>query len=841
MIGRVRGKDSGDAGSRTQHGIWAPFRSLILAQAFAAVFGLLFWVVVARLVDAHEVGVAAASISAQALLGLVTVLGFSTMLISELPRESPVRQRTMVTRSLLVVLASSALAGGVMEAAHRLLPPNLDEALDNPVGGAMFVLGTAASAWALVVDDACLAIKRSAVQVARNLFASGIRFPVTLLVLSLGVQDARALQVCWVLPLVISVPFALWRLRLPRGDVDRPKLISDVRGMMPLALRNHGLSLSLAAGSQMVPVVAAITLSSVQNAEFAIAWLMATFVFLPPYLLATALFAHGATVTTEEFRSGMERTVPAALSLSFLLCVGAWVLGEPVLWIFGGDYAQHSWAILALLVPAGLWMVIKDHLVVLWRSQRRFALATRLAGGALILEVAGATAGGMIGGARGLCIGWLSAMGVEAVLGIPWMRQAFGGLHWKWRPAQWRRTETGSAKVQVLVGALVVMVMVAVGIWSFNREAENGRGPVSTPSPTSSQSSEPPVDPCGPASGESGPLIDLNVQSATGNPARPIRSEEEVAHLVSLAQDAGARIISTSTSFTTMQPKSTEPMQFGYLDRTIAAARAAGMPVRLQVMGMPRWGLDDPQKTRQPPRSDAELEVWRDLLTTLVEHVKGDVEYLEIWSEPNGTKWWPTGPDPMEFARLLSVSYEVVSEIAPEIQVVSGGIAGNDIGYLERVYEAFAELDLEKTPFDMLGAHPFSGDLPPESEDPALRYEREPFGRYDEQFSGFTALHEVMADNGDDLPVYISQFGYSTKGADDRDAVPDELRAEYLTRALELASCAHYVPVFSWYALHPTRWDPPAYTLLDHEYRPNLTYEALAEWGRQVTQAETGQ
>ena len=68
----------------------------------------------------------------------------------------------------------------------------------------------------------------------------------------------------------------------------------------------------------------------------------------------------------------MERTIPAALSLSALLCVGAWVLGEPVLLIFGGDYSRHSWAILALLVPAGLWMVIKDHLVALWRTQRQF-------------------------------------------------------------------------------------------------------------------------------------------------------------------------------------------------------------------------------------------------------------------------------------------------------------------------------------------------------------------------------------------------------------------------------------------------------------------------------------
>ena len=156
--------------------------------------------------------------------------------------------------------------------------------------------------------------------------------------------------------------------------------------MSGLALRNYVLSLSLASASQMVPVVAGLTLASVENAEFTIAWLIATFVFLPPYLLSRRCSRTARTSPPRSSAPACERTIPAALMLSGLLCVGAWVLGEPMLLIFGGDYSRHSWAILALLVPAGLWMVFKDHLVALWRSQRRFSLATRLATAALVLE-----------------------------------------------------------------------------------------------------------------------------------------------------------------------------------------------------------------------------------------------------------------------------------------------------------------------------------------------------------------------------------------------------------------------------------------------------------------------
>ena len=759
------------------------------------------------------------------------------MLVSELPKAEPARQRTMLTRSLLVVFVSSAVGAGAVVALSPLLSGNLEQALGNPIGATTFVLGTAAFAWALVVDDACLGVKRSGLQVWRNLVASSLRFPVTAALLLLGFTDAHVLQVCWVLPLLASIPFTLWRLRLPRPDRGSPPLLADIRGFLGLALRNHALSLALAAASQMVPVVAALTLGSVENAEFAIAWLMATFVFLPPYLLATALFAHGANVTEQEFRASMERTIPAALALSALLCVGAWVLGEPVLLIFGGDYSRHSWAILALLVPAGLWMVLKDHLVTLWRSQRQFALATRLAGAALIMEIAGAMTGGIIGGARGLCIGWLIAMGVEMTLGLPWLRRAFGGLHWRSPLPARRRTEVGRAGVQVIVGAALVVAIGGVGVWTATRGEPGG----STNAGTGLPEPGAPVETCEPSASYRGPRIDLNVQSATGDPDHPIRGIADVRALVTMAKGAGAQVISTATSFRTMKPFPERPMRFAYIDRTIAAAHDAGLQVRLQVVGMPRWALEEPTDVTQPPRSDAELQAWADLLTQLMEHVNGQIDYLEVWSEPNIEKGWPTGPDPVEFARLLDVSYKAVHKVSPTTQVISGGLASNDIGYLQRVYKAFKTLELEATPFDMLGAHPFSGDHAPDSVDPVKRYDRDPFGLYDENFTGFMGLHQVLVDHGDeDKPVYVTQFGYSTRAADGRKAVSDELRAQYLTQALKQVTCVHYVPVLSWYALHPTPWDPQEWTLLDKKYRPNRTYEALAAWALKVVEAGAG-
>jgi O-antigen/teichoic acid export membrane protein len=814
------------------HGIWTPFRSLLLAQVLAAILGLVFWVMTARLVDASQIGIAAVAISAQTLLALLTVLGFGTMVVSELPAHGPARQRTIALRSLLVVSVSSGVAGAVVVALQPLLPPNLHDALANPVGATTFVVGTAAACWALVIDDVCLGLKRSGIQVARNLVASSLRFPVTAVLLFLGFTDAHVIQLCWVLPVVISVPFAWWRLRLPRGDRTSPPLLSDVRGMSGLALKNHLLSLSLASASQMVPVVAGLTLVSVDNAEFTIAWLMASFVFLPPYLLSTALFAHGANVSAEEFRSSMQRTIPAALLLSGVLCVGAWVLGEPVLLIFGGDYSRHSWEILALLAPAGLWMVFKDHLVALWRTERRFSLATRLATAALAIEVTGTVTGGIIGGARGLCVGWLVAMGVEMGLSIPWLRQAFGGLRWQWPLPARRRSEAGRVAPHVLGALALVLAMAGVGVWTATRGDEGAEDV------TSDENGLPPigavVDTCAPTADRLGPKIDLNVQSATGDPADPLRGYDAVRQLVKQAQQAGAEVISTTVSFRTMQPEAGGPINFEALDRTVGAARSAGLEVKVQLVGMPDWAMDDPEFEGQAPRTEAELQRWTAFVDEFMRHVKGKVSYLEVWNEPNDPKWWPTGPDPEEFTRLLAATYSVVHTVSPKTLVISGGLNGNDIGFLKHMYAARKSLHLKASPFDMVGTHPFSGAAAPDVVDPDKRYERDPYGLIDENFTGFSGLHHVMVEAGDDLPVYITQFGYSVRAAKGREAVPDDVRATYLTQAFEEATCATYVPVFSWYAMHPTPWDPQEFSLVDRQGRPNRTYFALQDWSRRV-------
>ncbi|MBC9731726.1 oligosaccharide flippase family protein [Nocardioides marmotae] len=820
------------APAAASEGILGPFRSLLTAQVVGAGLGFLFWVLVARLVPAHEVGVAAAAISTQTLLGLVTSLGLGTLLVAELPVHPPARQRRLVQRSLLAVVLAGLVLGATVAAAAGLLGPNLAEALGHPAGALVFVAGVAAAGCALVLDEATLGLRRSSLQVWRNLLASSLRFPLAAALLLAGTRDALVLQLCWVLPLVVSLLVAASRLRLPRpaADAGGPALGADVATYARPALRHHGLNLAVASGTAMVPVVAGVVLTSVANAELAVAWMLATFAFLPPYLLAVALFAHGANTTTEELRGEMRTTLPAALLLSLTLCLGAWALGRPVLAVFGGEYAAGSYPVLALLVPAGLWMVLKDHLVTLWRVQRRHGLATRLAGAGVLLELTGATLGGVLGGAVGLCAGWLAAMVVEAVLARRWLREAFGGLAWRLplpprRAERAERAEAGQARWPVLVAAAVVVAAVAAAV-----VATGGTGGSSS-GPGSSQPSTPAASDCDPAA-SSDPVLDLGVQAATGDRAAPLLPVRTVRRLVDLAAEAGADVVSTSVSWRTVQPRRGARPDWAALDRVLAAAQRRGLDVRVQVVDTPDWAHDPgtPGGRWRAPLSDAELDRWAGWVTRLVEHLAGRATYLEVWTEPNSTEFWSTGPDPAAFARLLEVTAEAVDRArgGAGLRLVSGGLAGNDVGYLERLIDELGTDAGADLPVDLVGVHPYSPGAP-DVRAPERVFEREPFGTYDENFLGFERLHDLLVERGLDVPLYLGEFGYPTTDYRGFTGVPDEQRAAYAVAALDVVGCTPYVEALSWYYLHPTPWNPATWTLLDEQLKPSATWAALRD------------
>lgn len=323
--------------------------------------------------------------------------------------------------------------------------------------------------------------------------------------------------------------------------------------------------------------------------------------------------------------------------------------------------------------------------------------------------------------------------------------------------------------------------------------------------------------------------LDLGVQVATDDPGRPLLDRRRVDALVALAQQAGADVISTDIGWEDVLPSADAQPQWQGVDLFLDAVGSRGLRVRVVLTGSPGWAVSgsDPDTEWRPPRTRAELNRWREFVRLTMQHLDGRADYVQVWTEPNQPEYFTGGVDPAAYARLLRATAPVVRRWAPQARLVTGGLAGNDLGYLSVLYE---ELPAGERLFDLVGVHPFSGALAPDAVDPSAVVEG-PFGPVDQTFTGFRAVHQLMTEQGDgDVPLYLAKFGYSTEPQDLTPGTQDAERARRLPRALDLAACSPYVEAMGWYYLHPTPWDDASWTLVDRGLQPSRTFRALRTW-----------
>lgn len=361
----------------------------------------------------------------------------------------------------------------------------------------------------------------------------------------------------------------------------------------------------------------------------------------------------------------------------------------------------------------------------------------------------------------------------------------------------------------------VVMLLLAVVVAVVVQRARDAE--TLGPEPRPSRASAAACPDCLPSVSRPGPAIDLGVQASDRD---HLRSRAEVDHLVDLARQAGATTISTTVDLADVRRTRGGPEDYSSLDLTAAAARAAGMTLRVTVYGLPAWAYDDGKaaaRGHRPPRSVPELRAWRGLVEGLLTHLGDRIGYLEVWNEPNKEHYWATGPDPAEFAGLLRATESVVRTTAPDVRIVSGGIAGNDLAYLRGMVAALGTA----TPYDLLGLHPFTALAPDETG------EQHADDDYDHRFTGMSAMAALAREAGHERPLYVTSFGYPV-GPD----LTDGERARYLRAALGRATAQPGLTALSWYYLAPTPWDDPRWTLLDRNLRPTATYRALQDWSR---------
>lgn len=253
-----------------------------------------------------------------------------------------------------------------------------------------------------------------------------------------------------------------------------------------------------------------------------------------------------------------------------------------------------------------------------------------------------------------------------------------------------------------------------------------------------------------------------------------------------------------------VQPSRGGPLDWAGPDALIGAASRAGLDVLPFITGAPAWAIQELPvpgtggQLKTPghlPISGSAAGAWKSLLGAAVARYGPNgafwaanpgipprpVRAWQIWNEPN-FKYFLARPNPVEYGKLVKLSYGALKAVDPGAQVILAGLYSRPIeaihnykppraffatDFLEQMYKKVPGL---KGKFNGVALHPYTG-------------------RYSGLISNVEALRTVLKSNHDaGKGLWITELGWSSKPPTDGNSYAKGVKgqAEQLRGAFSL-------------------------------------------------------
>lgn len=192
-------------------------------------------------------------------------------------------------------------------------------------------------------------------------------------------------------------------------------------------------------------------------------------------------------------------------------------------------------------------------------------------------------------------------------------------------------------------------------------------------------------------------------------------------------------------------------------DQIVEAAEANDIEIIARLSNPPSWtrALTDTVGSLAPPD---DFNDFGDFAAAVAERYQGQIQYYQLWNEPNGNEEWGLqNVDPEAYTRLLCIGYERIKGVDPQAVVLAGALTPtvandgrhmNDLIFLQRMYNAGAA-----DCFDVFSAQGYglwSGATDHRLRPTVINYPHHAF------------LRDIMVRHGDgEKPIWISEMGWN--------------------------------------------------------------------------------
>ncbi len=256
---------------------------------------------------------------------------------------------------------------------------------------------------------------------------------------------------------------------------------------------------------------------------------------------------------------------------------------------------------------------------------------------------------------------------------------------------------------------------------------------------------------------------------------------QQIAALLAALRRTGATVARSDAPWEATEPAPPSGGEHRYswlFDDTVAGSLAAqGLRWLPVVDYSPPWVQSVPGEDHSPP---ADVSAFAAYARALSERYGPNgsfwrahpelrplpVDTYEIWNEPDNPVFWKPSPDPAGYAALYQTTRSAISAAQPGAHVIVGGLT-NPSGFLPALLAASPAL---RGRIDGVAIHP---------------YARTPKGVLDRLRDARDVLRSLTLSA---VPLYVTEFGWTTSPPGALDYLPARLRPRFLEQTLtELA------------------------------------------------------
>jgi len=385
---------------------------LILSSITSAGSGFFFWLIVARLYSAEDVGLASAIISVQGLIAMLSLLGFDISLVRFLPERND--RAEIINTCMTLSLITSILLTVVFIALVDFLSPSLIVLRENYILLFLFLVYTTVAPLTILQMVGIFAGLRRAeysfIQTLVTITRIGIA-PFLTAFGAVGIYASYSLTS--LLAFIIGMIIISRILNYKPIPVVKREVLNDI---LHFALGNYLARIFEMLPTFILPIIVINVLGAEQNAYFFIAWQTLMLLLAIPRFTSISLLAEGSYNIKV-----LERNVKKALKFIFVLLglavAGILLFGKHLLLIFGESYAKNSFELLSILILGSIPFAINVVYASFMRVKRKVKPVVGIYGSIAIITIVLGYLLIHIYGIEGIGFGWLIA-NMSVIVGI---------------------------------------------------------------------------------------------------------------------------------------------------------------------------------------------------------------------------------------------------------------------------------------------------------------------------------------------------------------------------------------------------------------------------------------